>query len=187
MGIYSIIFGIVSQRYENRIDIIENRSNAIFAQLATFADKRVLSRIPKVQNMSCPYKPDFMNPWTIILSLLPYKNKEYLKITLADITNKNGNYDKKKYEEFLRENFRYPDMVIMLKETVEDWKDKLGQREEKSNDIVDLSNAYLVAANLIDANLENVYMEGANLEYALLNGAKLVKAKLGGASLEHVR
>ncbi len=50
VGIYVAFFGVASQRYENRIDIIENRANAIFTQLGTLNVKKVLSRIPVIKN-----------------------------------------------------------------------------------------------------------------------------------------
>ncbi len=69
LGIYVALFGIASQRYENRVDIIENRSNAIFAQLATSASTKALSRVPRVQRMPCPVKPEIFNPYSVIQSL----------------------------------------------------------------------------------------------------------------------
>ncbi len=35
IGAYVAFFGVASQRYENRVDKIENRANAIFPQLST--------------------------------------------------------------------------------------------------------------------------------------------------------
>jgi len=41
IGMYIALFALASQRYENRIDIIGNRANAIFAQLAVpFLEKK---------------------------------------------------------------------------------------------------------------------------------------------------
>lgn len=70
MGIYVAFFGVASQRYENRIDIIENRANSVFAQLAvTSVQKKALSRISRVQNMPCPEKPDILKPVSVFRSL----------------------------------------------------------------------------------------------------------------------
>ena len=69
IGIYVAFFGIASQRYENRIDIIENRANAIFTQLSTPIYKAALSRIPRVQRMGCPVKPEIKKPYTVWRSL----------------------------------------------------------------------------------------------------------------------
>ena len=51
VGIYVAFYGVASQRYENRVDIIENRANSIFTQLATDVYKKALGRIATVQNM----------------------------------------------------------------------------------------------------------------------------------------
>ena len=76
VGIYVAFFGIASQRYENRIDIIENRANSIFAQLAVESvQKKALSRIARVQNMTCPYKPNILNPHSVFISL--FRDSKY--------------------------------------------------------------------------------------------------------------
>ena len=89
IGIYTALYGIASQRYENRVDIIENRANAVFAQLATDVYKKALSRISRIQNMPCPKKPFILKPGTVFASLLcseeHYDNMvELLKETVED-------------------------------------------------------------------------------------------------------
>ena len=69
IGIYVAFFGVASQRYENRVDIIENRTNSIFTQLATDVYEKALSRISTVQRMWCPEKPEILNPLSVIRSL----------------------------------------------------------------------------------------------------------------------
>lgn len=138
-GTYIAFFGIASQRYENRVDVIENRANVIITQLPTQAFKKAISRIPDVQDMWCPEKPDIWQPFTIIRSI-------FFKYT------------------------DYPDIVQLLKETVENWKESL--------DGVDLAKAKLVEAKLGYANLQ-----GTNLYKANLKGAKLQCVKLQGADL----
>jgi uncharacterized protein YjbI with pentapeptide repeats len=138
IGIYVAFFGVASQRYENRVDIIENRANSIFAQLATHVYKKALSRIPTVQNMGCPEKPELFNPLSVFRSLF--------------------------------KEMKYQELMILLKETLEDWKEELNG--------VKLNNANLQGANLQGANLQ-----GANLQGANLKGAKLFGADLSGANL----
>ena len=76
VGIYVAFFGVASQRYENRIDIIENRANSIFAQLAVpSVQKKAIGRISLVQNMQCPYKPNILNPSSVFISL--FKDSKY--------------------------------------------------------------------------------------------------------------
>lgn len=69
-GIYVALYSITSQRYENRVDIIENRANSIFTKLSTPAYKKTLSRISRVQNMFCPQRPYILNPDTVFSSLM---------------------------------------------------------------------------------------------------------------------
>ena len=61
------LFTIASQRYENRIDIIENRVNAIFIQLQSPFYKKAFSRMARVQQMKCPVKPEIWKPVSVIL------------------------------------------------------------------------------------------------------------------------
>ena len=145
IGIYIALFGVASQRYEDRKDIIENRAHTIFTQLSRHVFKKTLSRIPRVQNMPCPYKPDIQYPLSIFLSL----TKESI----------------------------YEDMVILLKETIEDWKDSL--------DSVDLRYANLEDADLREANFQEAYLRHANIQGAYLLGANLQDANLGYANLQN--
>lgn len=137
---YVTFFGVASSRYENRVDIIENRANSIFSQLSTSAYKKALSRIPRVQNMICPRMPDILAPSSVFFSLIV--------------------------------NDRYDEMVVIMKETLEDWK-------------LELSNTSLYGANLYEADLRGANLRGANLS-ANLEGADLRKANLQGANLEGV-
>ena len=89
IGIYIGFFGVASQRYENRIDIIENRANAIFTQLSTPQHKSALARIPKVQNMSCPQKPELLRPVTVFESLFCKSSKYYEIVVLLRETLEN--------------------------------------------------------------------------------------------------
>jgi hypothetical protein len=165
VSLYIALYGLASQRYENRIDVIENRSHVIYAQLSTSAYKKAIGRIPQVQDMWCPEKPEIHEPFTIIRSLV--------------------------------KKARYDEMVSVLRETIEDWRENL--------DYVDLSNAklhnaVLTEANfqgaqlnnailqdtwLYQANLRNSSLEGANLEGAYLVNAQLKGTVLGGANLQY--
>jgi hypothetical protein len=143
VGIYVAFYGVASQRYENRVDIIENRANSIFTQLATDVYKKALGRIATVQNMWCPEKPEILNPPSVFRSLF--------------------------------KEIKYQELVKLLKETIEDWKDLLSD--------VNLYKASLSGANLEGASLSGANLEGANLNGADLNGANLEGANLTGARL----
>jgi hypothetical protein len=151
VGLYVAFFGIASQRYENRIDKIENRANAIFAQLSSPSErarKGALSRISRIQNMSSPYKPDILRPSSVFLSFF-----------------KDSQYD---------------EMVSLLIETVENWRDALDfVNLEEAN----LRGANLTRANLVKASLREADLREADLWEADLRGAKLIRANLEGADL----
>jgi hypothetical protein len=129
LGIYVAFFGIASQRYENRVDIIENRANAIFSQLGVpSVQKNALSRIARVQTMWCPKKPEIIWPHTPFISLF-------------------SNY-----------NYQYGEMVAQLKETLEDYKNALAYVDFKNAALKDaeLMGASLQHANLSGADLTGV-------------------------------
>ena len=141
--IYVALFSFTLQRYENRVDIIENRAIAIFNQLPTHVYKKALGKISKVQNMPCPEKPKFLEPASIYRSLF--------------------------------KKTQYREQVILLRETIVDWKEKL--------DGVYLRKAYLNSANLREANFIEADLSKANLKKANLQEANFLVANLQGANL----
>ena len=165
-GIYIASFGVASQRYENRIDIIENRANSIFAQLTVSSVAReTLSRISTVQNMWCPEKPEILNPLSVIRSLFCKPVK-------------------------------YQEMVQLLMERLEDWKRLLKHVNLQNAILkgahltnADMSDADLSKADLREADLREADLKDANLQYANLGkadlrGAKLSRANLRGANFK---
>jgi uncharacterized protein YjbI with pentapeptide repeats len=156
--IYIALYGIVSQRYENRIMIIENRANSIFDQLSvpdTNVRKNALSSISTAQNMTCPYEPELLQPVSIFRS------------------------------GFRSWNTPYHEIVELLKTALVNWKDQLDSVELKQ---ADLRNAMLQQAKLNKANLTGADLSGANLMNAdlrgtVLSGADLTNATLRGADL----
>ena len=82
VGIYVAFFTVASQRYENRLQIIEDNANSIIAQLSTSAKNITLNRIPRVQSMSIPYKPEILIPHSIFQSLFfdVYGHKETIDL-----------------------------------------------------------------------------------------------------------
>jgi uncharacterized protein YjbI with pentapeptide repeats len=155
IGIYIAFFGIASQRYENKIDIIENRSNLIFAQLGTDARKSALGRIPDVQNYPCPVKPMILNPASVLRSIFT-KDTVYTEMV-----------------KLLRETIE------------DWKKELNGVKLRNANlEGADLREANLKGATLQNANLQKAYLMGANLDDANLEGADLRDARLDEASLK---
>jgi uncharacterized protein YjbI with pentapeptide repeats len=159
VGLYIALFGIASQRYENRIDVIENRANAIFAQISyPNSRKATISRIPRVQNMSCPLKPELLHPASVFTSLF-------------------------------KDGHKYEPIVELLAELVEDWKQELDNTDlryahlEKTNlDNARLRRTILIGANLSYASLNRADLAGAYLVQTKLKGASLIEANLSGVS-----
>ena len=159
IGIYLAFFGVASQRYDSRIDIIENRANSIFAQLAVpSVAKKVLSRIPRVQNMPCPYKPNILNPLSVFLSL--FRDSKYEEVSAQ-------------LKETL-EDWKDSLDSVNLSEAILREADLRG---------ANLRGADLQRANLQEANLRKANLRGANLQRASLLGADLQRAFLPEADL----
>ncbi|WP_319526651.1 pentapeptide repeat-containing protein [uncultured Desulfosarcina sp.] len=154
IGIYVAFFGIASQRYENRIDIIENRSNSLFTQLATDARNSAISRISSVQNMLCPEQPFLRKPLSVFRSL--FKDSFYTE--MVDLLKS------------VVEDWKYCLDGLILDRAI----------LESAN----LEGAYLVGTHFNEANLKFACLYRANLSNADLVGANLYKANLSNADLE---
>jgi uncharacterized protein YjbI with pentapeptide repeats len=160
IGIYIAFFGIVSQRYENRIDVIENRTSALMALLANKETrKNAIRDVPRVQMMESPQKPNVLNPLATLQSLF---------------SRSQG----------------HPESINTLKRIIEDLKSDLsGVYLSRANlegvnlEGANLNGANLERANLRDAVLDGADLEGANLRHADLEGADIAGAKLRGSNL----
>jgi len=146
VGVYIALFGIASQRYEKRIDVIENRAGAILAQLSINIES--ISRIPSVQRMLCPYKPELLKPHSVFLSFF----KKYIPHGIA-VLLKEAIEDKKK-----------------SLESVSLYKVNL--------DGANLQYGNFRSANLQQANFKKAKLRGANLNKADLRGADFEGAVL---------
>ena len=189
VGIYVAFFGVASQRYENRIDIIENRANSIFAQLAVpSVTKKALSKIARVQNMPCPRRPEILKPPSVFISL--FSNSKYeemveqLKETIEDwkesldSVNLRGAY--------LRgANLWGADLFKADLRDANLWGADLEKADLREADLVgaDLGGANLMEAELVRADLREADLRDANLRRINLRGADLEKANLVGAVL----
>jgi hypothetical protein len=74
IGFYIALFGLVFQRYQSKISIIENRINNINTGLSTPGFKQAINRIPETQNMPCPVEPDLFKFWKTFASFLGVKS-----------------------------------------------------------------------------------------------------------------
>ena len=159
IGIYLAATGVATARYENCVDIIENRANTIFTQLSTSNWKKAFSRMARVQHMACPRRPEFMWPQSVLSSLF---DRDTVHVEIVDL----------------------------LRETVETWKDSLAESDLNGVDLFGASlfgasffGADLTGANLIEADLRAADLRGADLRRADLREADLSGADLSGADL----
>lgn len=165
-GIYIALFGVASQRYENRTDIMETRANAVITQISKDTACRALERIPAIQNMKCPGKPELLRPLTVLNSLFQKdgRNRDICKLFVDTI-------------ETWKDNLNNIDMTgIYLKEA---------QLKNANLNATNLTNANFVKANLSYAILQKATLNGANLSETILTGTNLTKAKLINAILQH--
>ena len=163
-GIYVALFGIASQRYENRVDIIENRINTIYTQLGSPFYKRALSRIAETQRMRCPIKADIKNPYSIYQSLfydtLYPEGVEILKSTV--------------------ENWKDSLSGVNLSLAILEELDLRNANMEGAT----LNSAQLYRSDLHGANLKSAFMFGADLRLTNLYGANLSRSYLSRANLQ---
>lgn len=84
IGIYIAAFGLASQKYQNKLQRAEYKVNLMTTQLSTKHFKKVISSVPRLQNLKCPVKPKVLNPLTTFKSLFYedtfcYETREELK------------------------------------------------------------------------------------------------------------
>ncbi|MCG6188514.1 pentapeptide repeat-containing protein [Maribellus maritimus] len=175
IGLYIALFGISSQRYENRIDLIENRISSIFTQLSTPLYKNAFPKIAEIQQLSCPLKPDIKKPLTVFRSLfvdtIYPEGVDIMKTTI--------------------ENWR--DSLHLAELFGADLSDAYlccADMENAGLSHANLSHAYLCEANLsyayfMDADLNHANLIRANLSFADLCSADLSYANLSYANLSN--
>nr|VFJ59654.1 MAG: Pentapeptide repeat-containing protein [Candidatus Kentron sp. FM]VFJ61682.1 MAG: Pentapeptide repeat-containing protein [Candidatus Kentron sp. FM]VFK12336.1 MAG: Pentapeptide repeat-containing protein [Candidatus Kentron sp. FM] len=188
IGLYAGLYGIAATHYEAALDRIENRMGALASQLATGdeeAFKRLVSRIPEIQAMKTPLKPDL---------LYPFRGKPLATyVTCQEENRKPRQYHPWEPEPepeleppqyfvlcgFLRQA-ENPEIIEWTRKTIEDWRNKLAGVNFNG---INLSEARLWKANLSGAGLQGANLAGARLWRANLSGARLEGANLSGANL----
>jgi hypothetical protein len=184
IGIYIALFGVASNRYENRVDIIENRINGIYAQISK--DIQIaFERLVDVQEMVCPVKPEILEPVSIVKSFLPLKDIRYeegveqLKQLVEDWAKRSETIESRLQREPQAEEWIKKLKGALKKDGTLDYKKRIGQLAG-----IDLRKAQFKEANLYQAQLEGAYLWEAQLEGAGLWRGKLERAGLRDANLE---
>ena len=185
--IYIAAFVVASDKYEGRIDVIEDRINGIYAQSSRYLDL-AFERIDDTQNMPCPVKPVISAPGSIINSFLSSKEAKYeegveqLKRLVEDWAQRTETIKSRLQKEPLAEVW-----IKKIKGTVRYGKlkydKKIGQLAYVDLQKVNLEGAELKEAHLEVADLSHARLSGAELESANLDSANLWYAHLDGADL----
>jgi uncharacterized protein YjbI with pentapeptide repeats len=169
LGIYITLFAMCFYVHVNESNIIANKAEALITQITH--TKSSLVKVSSVQNMTRKTKPSFLEPYTIISSLLG--KREPYKLINKLLGNAIEN-DKAKLAGIA-----------------------LGQVDLEAADLsnADMYGVYLRKANLAEANLAGANLISAKLSMANLRGATLLNTNLykadfsntilNGANLEY--
>lgn len=180
IGIYFAAAGVATTRYENRVDIIENRANTIITQLSTPNWKNAFGMFARVQGMPCPQKPNIKSPITVLSSLFGSDTVytevvEPLKETAVTWRDSLSNVDLS-HSDLSHTNLQGVDLS---------YSDLIGANLSEANfTVANLSKANFLNANFSRAELEGVDFSYAELRGATLFGANLMEADLSYANLE---
>nr|VFK38824.1 MAG: hypothetical protein BECKTC1821E_GA0114239_10038 [Candidatus Kentron sp. TC] len=154
IGLYVALYGIASTRYEAALDRVENRMGAVASQLSTSDDeafRNLITRIPHIQRMETPLEPDLLWPFRGHFIWICAEADEYLKEYLLPSNRRNEKPPRYFLAQSLVCERRNPEILAWTRKTIETWKGKLGQTEEKKGEEpawVDLREVNLFGARL---------------------------------------
>lgn len=193
IGIYVALFGLASNRYESRIDIIENRANSIISQLSS-ADsrKQALSLIPLVQNLKTYKKPDLFSPIDTILSLgeagqLYGENVELLKelVVLYKSELKGVDFYYEVYDDFYTRSEKEVNGNAVILSNANLFMANFSATKEGGNSVLtgaDFRKADLGMADFTNASVTNASFRGASLLEANFSHANVEGSDFTGAT-----
>ena len=171
LGIYITLFAMCFYVHVNESNIIANKADALINQITH--TKTSLVKVSSIQNMTRKTKPIFLEPYTVILSLIGKREPYKLINKLLGNAIENGK----------------PELAGL----------ELGQVDLEAADVsnadmhgVNLEKANLSGANLSGSNLIAAKLRLANLRGATLFNTNLYKADfrntiLNGANFEHAQ
>lgn len=201
IGLYFALFGFASQRYENHLDRLENKTNILISQSGSATSRHAaLSRIASLQQTKIPVQPAFYKPSTVFASLVlepsvnrdnvqslkdvmeSFKERGLVKTDLKGV-NLEGAHLKAadlKGTGLLEADLRKADLREADLTRANLWGANLSGADLSE---ANLWGAFLLYANLTSTNLSRANLEGAQLEGANLRGAALAEANLKAANL----
>ncbi len=168
IGLYVALFSIASQRYENRIDLIEVRISSVFTQLSTPHYKRTFSQIAETQKITCPLKPDIKKPITVYQSLFDdtvyFEGVDLLKSAV--------------------ENWKDSLSTVILTGADLSGAELTGAVITGAGlDDVNFSGTRLLNADLSESKWDHTELNNANFSGAILSGADFSHAEMKNAKL----
>ena len=177
LALYLAAFMLAAQKFENRLDKVEHKTNILVAQLGTNQFPSVMARVPWLQAELCPIKPEFFNYETIIASLFA-----------SDGTCDSVVKELKGIVSSWKLKLQGVDLsgVDLSSTDLSDAQLSLANLSSASLAKTDLKAASLNATDfnkaiLHDANLSEATLNNANFTYAYLQRAYLNNANLQGA------
>jgi uncharacterized protein YjbI with pentapeptide repeats len=100
IGIYAGIFGIAFQKYENRINRLENRYNSLIQQLGGNNTGEILTAISDMQTSYTPLEPAIWPPNALISLTDSIPNSEIWKLSENTILNWSEHLSRTRLENF---------------------------------------------------------------------------------------
>ena len=194
---YLALFGIASLRYENRIDMAENRLADFNTQLQS-SYKSAFEFLPAMQKIQIPVTPNLVAPSSVFRSFIEeildvnvaYKLKatmeawkdslSYIGLDLVDLSNTNLSGANLREASLIGANL---DSALLAKADLREAYMLYANLQDANLQDADLRQAYLRQVNLQKANLRGADLQKASLQKASLVGANLQKANLGGTNL----
>ncbi|MFA8434266.1 MAG: pentapeptide repeat-containing protein [Marinifilaceae bacterium] len=177
LGIYFGLYGIAQQRYENRLDSLETRTNAVLAQLSIHDPKKILSLIPRIQKTKIPKEPIITNIFSSFSSL--FGDGEYSR-QVSNVL--------KEIIELNKESLKGAEIsgIDLSGMNLSDL-----DLSETDLSMADLSNCNLSSVNfsradLRGANLKNSYLSRTNFNNANMSYAKRDKNDLYGRDISRI-
>lgn len=193
IGIYVALFGLASNRYESRIDIIENRANSVISQLSNAGSrKQALSLIPLVQNLNTYKQPDLFSPIDTILSLgeakqLYGENVELLKelVVLYKSELQGVDFYYEVYEDFYTRSEEEVNGSPVILSNANLFMADFSSTKDGGNSVLtgaDFRNADLGMADFSNASVTNANFRGASLLEANFSHANIEGSDFTGAA-----
>ncbi len=180
LGVYIAFFGVMSQRYENRLDRLENRRNAVLTlMLNKDSRKTAISQVADIQNKMLPFSPGLWPPHTVKSLFSRYnqphdETRQILIDAIASIKNDLQNVNL---------TYAYLEGADLRDANLE------GANLEGANLKVKRftlkRRAGLDQKRFLKTNLRGAMLKKVKFRYTNLKGADLTGANLEGAFISH--